>query len=267
MRRIVHISDLHFGRVETGVLPRLHRAIVGLAPDVLVVSGDLTQRARAEEFRQARIFLDCLPEPQVVVPGNHDVPLYNVLRRWLAPLAGYKRHITEDLAPFYADHEIAVLGINTARSLTIKDGRINSRQVEAACSRFATQPQEALRIVATHHPFAAAEESGRDLVGRSEMAIAAFARCGVDVILSGHTHASHSALGAERYRVEGRSALLIQAGTATSSRRRGEANAFNLLRIEGDRLELERFSFRDGAFSPDGTERYVRGPAGWSTGA
>ena len=122
MRTVVHLSDLHFGRTDDAVIQPLVSAIREIAPDVIAVSGDLTQRARREQFRAARAFLDRLAAPKIIVPGNHDVPLYDVFRRFLRPLARYRRYITGDLQPFYGDEEIAVLGINTARSLTFNIG-------------------------------------------------------------------------------------------------------------------------------------------------
>src|SRR5919112_1608165 len=121
MRTLVHLSDLHFGRVDASVVGPLVAAIEDLRPDVVAVSGDLTQRARDEQFREAREFLDRLPRvPQIVVPGNHDVPLWNAFKRFLQPLEGFRRFITDDLEPFYSDDEIAIIGVNTARSLTVK---------------------------------------------------------------------------------------------------------------------------------------------------
>src|SRR5258705_9934060 len=122
MRTIVHLSDLHFGRVDHDLLDPLIQSVVAIKPDLVAVSGDLTQRARSHQFREARAFLDRLPQPQIVVPGNHDVPLHNVFSRFLQPLEKYRRYITVDLQPFFTDEEIAVLGVNTARSLTIKGG-------------------------------------------------------------------------------------------------------------------------------------------------
>ncbi|MGB9178581.1 MAG: metallophosphoesterase, partial [Pyrinomonadaceae bacterium] len=127
MRTIVHLSDLHFGRVDYSVVKPLIEHVKEAKPDLVAVSGDLTQRARTAQFKEAREFLDALPQPQIIVPGNHDVPLHNVFARFLQPLDKYRRHITDDLEPFYADEEIAVLGLNTARSLTIKYGRINEQ--------------------------------------------------------------------------------------------------------------------------------------------
>ena len=131
MRTIIHISDIHFGKVDYKIVGRLKEKIGEINPSLVVVSGDLTQRAKSEQFIEARAFLDELPKPQIVVPGNHDIPLYNVYNRFLHPLDKYKKYITDDLQPFFADAEIAVIGINTARSLTIKDGRVNEQQVAA----------------------------------------------------------------------------------------------------------------------------------------
>src|SRR5437868_15414983 len=118
MRTIVHLSDLHFGRVDPALLDPLRELVRSIVPNVVVVSGDLTQRAKSEEFEAARAWLDTLPGPQIIVPGNHDISLYNVFRRFVQPLERYKRYITDDLDPMYVDEEIAVLGVNTARSLT-----------------------------------------------------------------------------------------------------------------------------------------------------
>ena len=105
MRTIVHLSDIHFGRVDGAIIEPLIRIVDELKPDVVAVSGDLTQRARSRQFIEARAFLDKLPKPQIVVPGNHDIPLHNVLTRFLQPLDKYRQYITDDLQPFYADVE------------------------------------------------------------------------------------------------------------------------------------------------------------------
>ena len=132
MRTLAHLSDLHFGRIGRGVLDALHRRLWQVKPDLVVVSGDLTQRARARQFRAARAFLDTLPTPQLVVPGNHDVPLYNVFARFLAPLAGYRRFVADEVDPSFVDDEIAVVGINTARSFTWKGGGVSEAQLARA---------------------------------------------------------------------------------------------------------------------------------------
>lgn len=246
MRTLVHISDLHFGRVDQALIAPLTALIQRVAPDVLVVSGDLTQRARSTEFIAARSFLDTLPHPQIVVPGNHDIPLHNVYSRFLQPLAKYTRYITQDLAPFFSDDEIAIIGVNTARSLTIKDGRINHEQMAHVKARFDSVSPALIKIVVTHHPFDLPDSyDPDDLVDRAPIALETFARCGADMLLAGHLHASHAGTTATRYPHEGFAALAVQAGTATSTRGRGEANSFNVIRIEPAQIRIERYSWDD----------------------
>jgi 3',5'-cyclic AMP phosphodiesterase CpdA len=260
MRTIVHVSDLHFGRVDPALLEPLRDAVHELHPELLVVSGDLTQRARRAQFKRAAAFLDTLPRPQLVVPGNHDVPLYDVARRFLAPLARFRRSIEAEEFPYYEDAEIAAIGVNTARSLTFKGGRINHEQVAEVERRFRGLPEPVTRIVVSHHPFDLPEGGDEsDLVGRAGMAMQAFAGCGVDVFLSGHLHATHAGSTARRYRIEGYAALVVQAGTATSTRERGEANAFNVLRIGARSLGLETWSWRapEGRFRPSAPHRFA----------
>jgi len=266
MRRLFHLSDLHFGRVDAALLEPLRRCVAAIAPDVVVVSGDLTQRAKPAQFREARAFLDTLPANQVVVPGNHDVPLYNVFQRFLRPLAKYRRYIAADLEPAFVDDEIAVVGINTARSLTFKGGRINMKQVEGVRARLCALPERVVKIVVTHHPFdLGPKQQHHDLVGHAARAMKAFAQCGADIVLSGHLHATHTASSAERYRIPGHAALLIQAGTATSTRQRGEANSFNVLTLQAERVEVAIYEWRagPGEFVAACTEAFEHSDAGW----
>jgi 3',5'-cyclic AMP phosphodiesterase CpdA len=266
MRVIVHLSDLHFGRIDDTLLAPLRRCVQGLTPHVVVISGDLTQRARTEEFRDARAFLDTLPRPQIVVPGNHDVPLYNVFRRFVNPLRNYLELVTDDLEPSYVDEEIAVVGVNTARSLTFKGGRINEEQVERVREKLCAIDESVIKIVVTHHPFDLPGEWEQDqIVGRAAAAMEMFSRCGADILLAGHLHMSHAGATTARAGLDGFSALLVQAGTATSVRGRGENNSFNVLRIVSREVRVERYA-RDPAiedFAIHTTEVFRRAPEGW----
>lgn len=244
MRTIVHLSDLHFGRVDRTAVEPLVQAVRRIGPDLVVISGDLTQRARRRQFHDARDFLASLPEPQIVVPGNHDVPLYDVLRRFFRPLERYRRTITDDLSPLYLDAEIAVAGVNTARSLTFKSGRINEEQVAELRRTLAPLPESITSVVVAHHPFDL--PSGHDaghLVGRARMAMEALAECGVDLLLTGHLHVHWTGSTAERYRIRDHAAIVVQAGTAISTRGRGEMNSFNVLRIDDPRIDVRRVSW------------------------
>jgi 3',5'-cyclic AMP phosphodiesterase CpdA len=267
MRTLVHLSDLHFGRVDDALLAPLRELVERIAPDVVVVSGDLTQRAKSEEFEAARAYLDSLPGPQIIVPGNHDISLYNVLRRFLQPLARYKRYITDDLDPIHVDDEIAVLGINTARSLTFKDGRVNQEQIAKMREELAGLDPSITRVVVTHHPFDLPRNADdRDLVDRAPMAMAAFAECGVDLLLAGHLHVSHADSTAQRYPFREYAALVIQAGTATSTRGRGEVNSFNVIRVGPARVEVDRYGWdvRTSQFTLAKTESFTRSGGVWA---
>jgi len=267
MRTLVHLSDLHFGRVDPELLDPLRELVHRVAPNVVVVSGDLTQRAKSEEFEAARTWLDTLPDPQIIVPGNHDISLYNVFRRFVLPLERYKRYITDDLTPVHVDDEIAVLGLNTARSLTFKDGRVNREQVAKIRATLSTLPQDITRVVVTHHPFdlpGGAEES--DLVDRAGMAMEVFADLGVDLLMAGHLHLSHAGNTQARYKISEYAALVVQAGTATSTRARGEVNSFNVIRIERERIEVDRYGWDmvHKQFQVLATEKFMRAGNVWT---
>ncbi len=267
MRTIVHLSDIHFGRVNIHVIAPLITAINKINPDLVAVSGDLTQRARSHQFVEARAFLERLPKPQIVVPGNHDVPMHNVFARFTQPLTKYRRYITDDLRPFYRDEEIAVLGVNTARSLTIKGGRINKLQVAWMREKLCDLDPEIIRMVVTHHPFDLPRgHDERNLVGRARMAMETLANCGADVLLAGHLHVSHTTHSAMRYKIKGHSALVVQAGTAASNRGRGEENSFNAVRIDRPYITIERLAWQPDTedFRLASSERFRHTSEGWT---
>jgi len=271
MRVIVHLSDLHFGRIDHPLLEPLLTVIKATEPHLVAVSGDLTQRARSEQFDEAKAFLDRIPFPRLVVPGNHDISLHNLFERFVRPLRKYREHITQDLTPFHFDGEIAVLGLNTARSFTTKYGRINSFQMQTVGRRFAPLGREITKILVTHHPFdlPPGYDDQHQLVGRAERAMKILAKAGVDLMLSGHLHLAHTGLTAKRYKIEGHSALVVQAGTAISTRGRGEANSFNILRVEPARIAVERILWHPEAasFQLASTMTYCRTENEWSATA
>ena len=265
MRVIVHLSDIHFGRIEPTTVSALTQAIERIQPNLLAVSGDLTQRARRTEFTQARRFLDALPFQRLVVPGNHDVPLYNVFRRFLTPLERYTAAITSDLAPVYRDEDMIAVGVNTARSWTWGEGRINESQADAVAEQLWSAPDRLIRIVVTHHPFDLPRgvKEAR-LLGRAAMAMEKLARAGADLFLAGHLHISHIGHTAERYNIAGHSALVVQAGTV-STRSRGEQPSFNVLRIERPRIAVERLVWdpERRAFAAAIASHFVHTDGGW----
>jgi 3',5'-cyclic AMP phosphodiesterase CpdA len=266
MRTIVHLSDLHFGRLDARVVPPLLAAVRAAAPDLIAISGDLTQRARRTQFAEARAFLQSLQHPYLVVPGNHDVPLYDVARRFLMPLARYKQFVAADLEPSHVDDEIAVIGLNSARSLTFGRGRLNQRQISRATERLRALDARVIKIIVTHHPFDLPDAYGAEhLVGRARSAMAQFAEVGADLFLAGHLHVSHIGRTAERYKIAGHSALVVQAGTI-SARLRGEPNSFNVLRLSRPDIAVTRHAWDEDthAFAAAPSRTFRHTADGWT---
>jgi 3',5'-cyclic AMP phosphodiesterase CpdA len=266
MPTVLHLSDFHFGRIDPRLLTPLLELAAHLNPDLVVVSGDLTQRARSHQFRAAKDFLNALPSPQIVVPGNHDVPMHNPVARFFYPLRGYRRYISDDPEPFYENGEIAVLGLNSSRSLTIQDGRLNDRQIDRLIRVFKQASPNTVKILVSHHPFEPSPgfETYRT-VGGGKKVLAAMAACQADAILSGHLHTMHSACTALK---EGKiqwSVLLSQAGTAISTRLRGQAPSFNVLQVGQQRIEIEPYLWDEAQskFLPYTVKIFTRGVAGW----
>ncbi|MGV3773850.1 MAG: metallophosphoesterase family protein [Verrucomicrobiales bacterium] len=248
MKTIAHISDLHFGTELPDRVDSLCKQLHQKQPSLTVISGDLTQRARSNQFAAASAYLNRLPQPQIIVPGNHDVPLYDIMRRFVAPLNRYKRYIIDDLNPFYEDEEIAVLGLNTARSLTWKSGRISLEQIERIRTTFREVPTSKFKVLVTHHPFippAGEDVSGVDLVGRAGEAIPAIDEAGIDLLLAGHLHHGYSGDARMFYPGAKRSIIVLQAGTATSQRIRHEPNGYNLIQLDRENIVIQMHSWSE----------------------
>ena len=262
MRRLVHLSDLHFGRARPELLEPLVGLVNRLAPDLVAISGDLTQRARYRQFREARAFIDRLEPRTLVVPGNHDVPLDNLLVRLLNPWVRYKRLIGRELEPRHADDELAVIGLNTVNPFAWQRGRIRRRTVRRVCAEFADD-RTRTRIVVVHHPLEHAPEERKALTRGAAAAIDAFSECGADIVLSGHLHTWRAEPFAER--VGRRGTLQVHAGTGLSTRVRGEENDFNLLTLEPGEVTVERYAAGEGAdgFDVAGRVRFRLGEQGW----
>ncbi|MEQ8745057.1 metallophosphoesterase [Parasphingorhabdus sp.] len=247
MARIAHLSDIHFGANDPNIVAATIDWLTEKRPDLVIISGDLTQRAREKQFQDAADYLGALRQnelPLLVIPGNHDVPLYDVFRRFASPLGRYKRYIAHDLCPWVETDEVAVLGINTARSLTIKDGRINEQQMQLIRQRFNNVTPDKTRILVTHHPlFALPIGRGNELgeaAGRHQDALQAINDAGIHISLAGHFHRTYAEAARKMVAAAGPT-LVIQAGTATSTRLRNqEPQSFNWLHVQpGNQMELQ----------------------------
>ena len=283
MRRIAHISDIHFGAEDPPVVSALARDLQAQSYDLLVVSGDFTQRARAEQFRAAMRFVEGLPRPHLYVPGNHDVPMHDVLSRFANPTGRYRRHVAPDLTPIFRDEQMLVMGLNTARSFSWtldgfwKDGRISAEQLLSVHLACLETPAELFKVVVTHHPFIPPPaDRPHGIVHGSARALRTMEAVGVEALLAGHLHMNYSGDVRSHHEASRRSILSIQAGTACSVRRRGEPNAYNRITIETaavDGLERDRVTVqvrecRDAAagFVDGACLVYDRLEDGWTAG-
>lgn len=262
MTTIAHLSDLHFGREDPRAVEALVVDLAALAPSLVAVSGDLTQRARRAEFARARAFLARLAPPKLVVPGNHDVPLFDVPRRVLSPLGRFRTWVTPDLAPTWEDGDVLAVGVNTARSLTWKAGRVSLAQLEALRAAFCRGDPGRLHVLVAHHPFSPPAGRPREaIVGRAAAALSALAGCGLDLVLTGHLHREFT--GDLAGHTLARGALALHAGSAVSRRLRGEANSYNVVRVDGPRLAVELRVLAAEGFTAARTLRFLRTGAGW----
>ncbi len=187
MRTLLHLSDLHFGKIDQEILKPLRQAVISIKPNIVVVSGDLTHRARRSQFLEAKKFLSSLPYPKVVVPGNHDIPLYDVFTLMTDPLGPYRQYIFENTDPFFIDEEIAVLGLNTAWPLGMAlAGRIDRKHRRLIEQYLKGVDDTRTKIVVTHHPFELPEVHipfAQLRVRGARKAMAVLARCHADVFL------------------------------------------------------------------------------------
>jgi len=244
---LLHVSDTHFGTEVPAVVAALQRLSERLDPDLLVVSGDVTQRARHHQFDAARRALGALrARRRLLLPGNHDIPLFNLVQRLFDPYRGWRRAFGAELAPRIEDADLMVLGVRSTRRWRHVDGQVSRRQVEAVAQRLHRATPQQLRIVVTHHPVQVprAEERHNLLRGHRE-AIRRWSEAGADLILGGHIHLPYVL----PLTAVPRPTWIVQAGTAVSSRvRRGAPNSVNVIRYEATarRCRIERWDCSGG---------------------
>jgi 3',5'-cyclic AMP phosphodiesterase CpdA len=240
-------------------------------PDFVVLSGDLTQRAKPHQFREARAFVERLACPTLAVPGNHDVPLYRLWERILAPFAAWRRNFSTELEPSFGDGEVQLVGVNTAFNWTATGGRIGARKRRRLVCRFALAPPSCYKIAVLHHGLLRPphlEDVPRRLRG-AKRALSALSDAGVDMVLSGHIHQTFVAPLLQNGSIS--RGVILHTGTSTSNRGRGPEVGQNTCHwIEVDSREARvtscRWDSSAGGFVENGHDRYPRGSVERSLG-
>ncbi len=271
MITILHISDLHFGPPYVSQAGEaVVEAAAAIGPDIVVASGDFTQRAKREQFEQARAFLDRLPQvPTVVVPGNHDVPLYRVKERIFSPYRWYRRFIAEELDQVVETEGAVIAALNSTAPLRhITNGRIDADQLDLCARAFAGADEAKVRIVVAHHHFAPAPDyEGGEVMPNAKRAIDAFTASRVDLILGGHLHRAYIGNSLDLYPGMDRDhgIIIVQSGTTTSRRgrvREREKNSFNVIRVADEVVRVTHYMFFDdtGGFASVSRHIFPRSP-------
>jgi 3',5'-cyclic AMP phosphodiesterase CpdA len=259
MSVLLHISDTHFGTEEAPVVTALQTLAHDLKPDALVFSGDVTQRARPAQFAAARQFCDSLRVPKMLaLPGNHDIPLYNLFARVVVPWGNYRRAFGKELEPVIELEDAVVIGVNTTRPERHKDGEVSPQQIRRVVQLLEKTSPGKLRVVVTHQPACVMrEEDEKNRLHGGDEAVRAWSGAGADLVLGGHIHLPYVGDVCTLVKGAGRTMYCVQAGTALSTRvRHNSPNSVNVIRWEspaagGPRMcKVERWDYdlADGRF-------------------
>lgn len=267
MMKIAQISDTHFGTEIPAVLEALKVSLGNQKPDLIILSGDITQRARRHQFEKARHFIDSLPCRTLTIPGNHDLPLYDVLTRFTNPYRHYRRIFGErEFSDFQG--QIGIVGLDATGPWRHKQGQLDPAHVESLL----TTARETIGaygtlIVAVHQPLLTAwrEDRTEEMIGESKVA-ELFSRLRVDAVLSGHVHVPLICTSEKAYTTLPYAFVHSGAGTACSHRtREGKPNSYNLLQVKDGMITVERYDFSSvaGRFKRDETLSFLRTKKGW----
>lgn len=262
MTRIAHLTDLHFGMERTDLVPPLAEALRAAAPDLVVVSGDLSHRARRGQFRAGMGFLRGLGLPFIVMPGNHDVPLFNLPARFLAPFGGWRWQVGHDLAPQAQVGSCRIVSANTADPFSWRRGVLRPGDQRRIASGLA-DAQDSLNILACHHPLKEPPGFQRGETKGAAAALPDLARQGVHVVLSGHLHHWEIGLGIAPDKPQ--PLLMIQTGTALCGRQGETDHGFSLLDIAGRDISVTPWMAEETGprYIPRDTRRFYRAADGW----
>lgn len=267
MTTLVQISDTHFGTEVPEVVDAIKQAIAAIHPDILVLSGDITQRARRSQFTAAKAFVDGIEaKKKIVIPGNHDIPLFNPFARFLAPYANYKNAFGPR-ETIWCEGNLAIIGYDATSPLRHKDGKLEEKTLKRLATHArAMIPEDGVLVACAHQPLWTAwpEDISEALIDREKTA-ALFSEYNIDIVLSGHVHVPLVTTTQDAYPDLSRHFILSGAGTAVSSRvRPGAPNSFNVITVN-DSVSIANYVFNTDSrvFAPEPAQRYIRKDSGW----
>lgn len=268
--RIAHLSDPHFGTILPGVREGLLATLKELKPNLVLLTGDITQRARRWQFLEAHEFAKAFPSARfIAVPGNHDIPLFNIFGRLFDPYRGFRRYFKYRLEKDFIEGDVLITGLNSTSRWRHVQGDFNLQRID---SRLSEREQKAkVRIVAFHHPMDCAKpQDEKNLLKSRNETIEIFDRHNVDLIIGGHIHDPYVTLSKVRYPNTKRTMIIGVAGTCLSWRTRtGAPNSFNMIDVDTagmPKLTITRFDQRaDKLFTPERAHQFFRhGQEGWA---
>jgi 3',5'-cyclic AMP phosphodiesterase CpdA len=251
MTQLLHISDTHFGTEQTAVMQAFEAHVLDYGADLVVLSGDITQQARYSQFASAQAFINRIKNygvPQVLaIPGNHDIPMFNLLARMFSPYGHYRRFIDSNLAPIFENDDALIIGLNTTHPKRRKDGEITARQIEEVAERLQRCDPKKLLIVVAHQPFGSIVTSDvRNLQIGARAALERWAASGLDMVMGGHIHLPYVLPLSTQYAGLPKEIWGVQAGTTLSSRIRDSVpNSFNRIDLDKQsrQITVERWDY------------------------
>ncbi len=261
--RLVLLTDLHFGRAQPDLVQPLLDSVAKADPDLIVIAGDFVQRARASQFSDARAFVDRLQHDWIAVPGNHDIPLFNILARALAPRAAYRRWIAANTEPMFETDEAVVVGLDTTHRWSHQRGLIRPAQIERVGRVIRNNCRDRIVVVMAHHPFHHAPDVEKKVMKGAADALDHWSECGPHVILSGHLHTwTVEPFLAQKNKLM---TLQVHCGTGLSTRLRGDPNEYAILDLDGATFSACRMTAdtSDATFTARSNARYARTALGW----
>ena len=265
MIRIIHLSDPHFGAADTHIAETFLKCAEEMKPELTILSGDLTMRVRRRELIMAKNFIDRLPKPRLVIPGNHDIPSINqVLDRFFNPFGRYKATFGNELEPELTIAGVHVVSMNSSRAFGFhsdwSEGRLTNEQLMRMKRQFSNGPINHIRILVLHHPLLELQIDGRAVVKPLKKLMLAIEAAGADLVMCGHFHRSQILLAGatEQWR-----AIISQAPTVCSTRLHGEPQGFHEISIHDGFIELKHHIFKEGDFHPAAISVFQKGARGW----